>query len=242
MAQPLPPDDSRSQPVQPRPAATCILLRESSGGFELFLTRRLPQMKFVGGHHVFPGGKVDASDSSPAALGRVSGRTPEQAASYLSSTLPVEAALGYWLAAVRELFEETGVLLAVHGPSGSGVAAGADPEALEAFRRGVLDHEIHFYEELERRGWRIDLSRIAYFDHWVTPEYVPMRFDTRFFAARLPDGAKATHWPGEADEGFWIAPREAIERWERRELTMIPPTFMSIRRLMDVKRLAELNL
>lgn len=216
--------------ARPRHASTCLLIRPADKGPEVFLTRRLESMRFVGGYHVFPGGKVETEDMSGDAWSLVTGRTEDELRQWMGDGCEPALARGHVLAAVRELFEESGILLAL---TASGASVHTAPSGLEEWRRQLMAGEADFYGDLRKRGWRLDLAAIDYFDHWVTPNYVPIRFDTRFFSVRMPEGATATHWPGEADDGIWLTPSEAIACWERQEIRMIPPTLFSLRRLID---------
>jgi 8-oxo-dGTP pyrophosphatase MutT (NUDIX family) len=159
----------------PRPAATVVVVREASAGFDVLMVRRNDQVAFMAGAYVFPGGRVDDAEI-------------EQAAG--------DEALSYRLAAVRELQEEAAVLV--------------DPS---------------------------DLVLIA---HWVTPESESRRYDTRFFLVRMPDGQDARHDAGETTELAWMTPREAIERCERGEIMLPPPTWTTLKRMQRHANLREL--
>ena len=204
-----------------RPAATLILLREGAAGLETLMLQRTPSAVFLGGAYVFPGGSVDAADSDPRVLRRVRGITEAAA----SERLGIAGGIAYYVAALRECFEEGGVLLACD-------AAGCrvSPEraaALIAFR----DHP--FAEFLEREDLYLPAGELAYYGHWITAPGRPRRFDTRFFAALAPQGQEGAHDATETVHHLWTGPREALERAERGELELV---FATRHTLAELKR------
>jgi 8-oxo-dGTP pyrophosphatase MutT (NUDIX family) len=231
--------DPRSVPVQD--ASTVMLLRSTQGGreaFEVYLTRRRADLVFVGGAHVFPGGKVDAQDEADEALSRCEGLKPECAAALLQ--MPPAAAsraAAFWVTAVRELFEEAGVLLAYR----SGVLVNfSDPAEASRFaewRRRLNASETPVGAMLAAEDLRLATDRLHYVSHWITPEGPPRRFSARFFLTLLPPGQEADHHPLEADEGVWMSPRAALQAWTENRLGMIPPTVMNLRWLAQFDRL-----
>jgi len=211
-----------------RAAATVILLRPAEAkGFEVFLTRRPATMPFLGGMYCYPGGSVNKDDSSPAALERAVGVTPIQARKIIGAHFSPRAALGFWLAAVRELFEEVGILLAPEN-----LAADIAPK-LPALHRALLDRSLTFAVLLEQEKLRCDLARLGYFSHWQTPAQIPLRFDTRFFIATLPPEQTPLPSSYEVTHSLWLAPEQAMQLHERGELPMTFPTFASLRTLAD---------
>jgi 8-oxo-dGTP pyrophosphatase MutT (NUDIX family) len=220
-------------PVPPtRDAATIVLLRDGAAGLEAYLLRRVASMAFAAGMHVFPGGRVDPADT--AAHVRWFGTSPQAWSGVLSADPP----LGHGLvcAAVRETFEESGVLL-----------AGADPDDVvdvsgpewEAERIALLERRESLSSLLERRGLGLRADLLRPWAHWITPELEPKRYDTRFFVAALPAGQRARHVGGEADATFWITPAEAVARFERDDLPMMPPTIATLRELAGFATAAE---
>ncbi len=230
-------------PVRARPAATVVLLRESAGGIEVLLLRRSRDAQFVPGAYVFPGGRVDAGDRSPALAERVHGLTPLQAASRLGLDEPAEA-MAYYLAALREAFEETGILVG-HLRGGAPPPTAADDERVEALRQDLLEDRAEFGAVLEALDCRLDGTALEYVAHWVTPETEPRRYDTRFFVARVADGARSAPHRGEVTDALWLTPAEALERHARGDLPMVFPTIKSLEQLAaftDVETmLAELG-
>lgn len=195
----------------PRPAATLILLRDSPAGPEVLMLQRTKSAVFLGGAYVFPGGSLDAEDAGLAA--RVRGL----------DTGPVEPSIEYWIAAVRECFEEAGVLIAcdVEGRL-------IPPERAE---RLMAWRERPFAELLEKEDLYLPAGELAYFGHWVTAPGRARRFDTRFFVAAAPEGQQGSHDANETVHDLWITPREALERAGRGEIELVFATQHTLRDL-----------
>jgi 8-oxo-dGTP pyrophosphatase MutT (NUDIX family) len=220
-------------PVAPtRDAATIVLLRDGEPGLEAYLLRRVASMAFAAGMHVFPGGRVDPADT--AAHAHWFGTSPEDWTRVLSADPP----LGHGLvcAAVRETFEESGVLLAGSGPHD--VVDVSSPE-WEAERIALLERRESLSSLLERRGLGLRADLLRPWAHWITPELEPRRYDTRFFVAALPSGQRARDVGGEADATMWITPAEAVDRFDRGALPMLPPTIATLRELAGFATAAE---
>jgi len=220
--------------LSPRPAATVITVRDAPNGYEILMLRRNLNSDFVGGAYVFPGGRVDDADAGPAAQRRTLGLTDEEA----SRRLSVESGgLAYYVACLRELFEEAGLLIACDDV-GEPVPLG-DDETVRRFaqsRREVNAGTLDFVAMMEREGLLLDLRGLEYVAHWVTPVGPPRRFDTRFFVALAPRSQVATHDAGETVADQWIRPVNALEAHARGELEMIFPT---IRNLEAIKHLGS---
>jgi 8-oxo-dGTP pyrophosphatase MutT (NUDIX family) len=217
---------ARLQMARPRFASTIVIARpDTNGGFEILLTRRPPQMRFMGGFYVFPGGTVTDSDCAPHVLERCRGISGEQARKILGNHHPPEVALGHWVAVVRELYEEVGILLC-RAESGAAVdpRVGNTHVRLEAKRRAIVRGELTFGELLESEKLHCDLSRLVYFFHRVTPDFYPMRFDTRFFLASLPPNQSALPSSEEVTESLWMSPQEALGPGYRDDFPILPPT------------------
>jgi len=211
-----------SSPI--RDAATVLLLRDRpSGEFEVLMVRRHGQSGFMAGAHVFPGGKLDPADSASNVLASVTGRSAEGARVALGENgLSGETALGLFVAALRETFEEAGVLLADHATGTDLVAARNSLHAGTAFA-GVLNS----------LSATLRLDRIVPFSRWVTPAVEPRRFDTRFFVARVEASQHAEHDRRETTEHAWLTPREAIDATLRHEILLPPPTLKSLLELSE---------
>jgi 8-oxo-dGTP pyrophosphatase MutT (NUDIX family) len=225
-----------SEKVKPRQAATVVLLRAAQPkGFEVFLTRRPDGMPFLGGMYCFPGGAVAQEDFAPRMIERCRGRTADQARKIAGAQFSPRQALGFWIAAVRELFEEVGVLLAVDA-SGKRVD-GKNTKRLAEKHGALLDKSLSFVGLLESEKLYCDLTGLAYLSHWQTPAQTTLRFDTRFFVAALPQDQTPLETSEEVTHSVWLAPDLAMQRYARGELPMIFPTFTSLRTLADFESL-----
>lgn len=206
--------------AQARNAATVVLLRDGADGIEAYLLRRLGSMAFAGGMYVFPGGSVDPRDGDADIAWQ--GPPPSEWAAPLSAD--ERLARGLVAAAVRETFEEAGVLLA------SPVDMG-DHDHWQREQAALLDRSASMAEVLARNGLVLRADLLRPWAHWVTPEIEPKRFDTRFFVAALPDGQEPVHFRGESDHSEWVRPADAVERHASGELGMLPPTVFTLAEL-----------
>jgi 8-oxo-dGTP pyrophosphatase MutT (NUDIX family) len=205
--------------VAPRSAASVILLRDGpAGGVEVYTLRRVPTMAFASRMHVFPGGSVDPRDSDLA--GGWVGDSAARWAARLGTDEQLAVALV--CAAVRETFEESGVLLA--GPSPDEVVGDTTSGEWEADRLALISHALSFAELLERRGLALRTDLLRPWARWITPEFEPRRFDAWFFLAALPAGQRTRDVGGEADRVAWVAPRAAADAYGSGEMAMLPPT------------------
>ncbi len=199
---------------------------------EVLMLRRKLSSVFVGGAYVFPGGGVDAGDRDPAVVARCTGRSDVQASELLELGA---GALGYFVAAIRECFEEAGIMLA-EAPSGP--VSFADPATgarFEEHRRRLNAGEAAFAAILEAERLTLPLDRLCYFSHWITPEGAPRRYDTRFFVATLPEGQTALHDDDEVIASTWVRPADALARHRAGELDLMFPT---VRHLEAIGRFA----
>jgi 8-oxo-dGTP pyrophosphatase MutT (NUDIX family) len=224
--------DGRLTPAVPRDAATVILLRQAVDagaggvGFEAFLLRRTAELEFAPGAYVFPGGSVDARDADPGV--GWAGPRPADFAALLD--VPPDRARALVCAAVRETFEESGVLLA--GASHDDLVS--DSAALAADRHALLAGTASLAEVLGRRGLVLRTDLLTPWARWITPEASPRRFDTWFFAAALPPGQAATAAPeghadpGESESGAWLRPASALEAARAGQMTLLPPTAVTL--------------
>ena len=218
-----------TEPATPSPAATLVLLRDRApGDVETLLIQRHARSKFAAGDYVFPGGKVEPDDV-PADVERFCrGLTAEEAAATLGGGLSPRDALGYWIGAVREAFEEVGVLLA-YARDGELVRLTRESAArFAAHRAACQETNQAFFVMLRTEGLTLATDRLTYFAHWITPEENPIRFDTRFFAAVTPAGQEATADGREIVDVRWLTPAEAIEALRRREISLRPPTVKNL--------------
>ena len=192
----------------------------------MFLIRRARDMRFLGGYYAFPGGKVDLADRSAEALARTRGLSPEAAARAIGDPADEVPAIAYWLAAVREVFEETGMLLArdAAGRPRRRRARPSVPARLEDHRRALVRGERSFTAILATEGWAADLGAAPRTSsHFVTPPASPIRFSARFFLCPVPAGQDPRLIAEEASEGFWVDPAEAHRRFRAGEWPMAEP-------------------
>ncbi len=212
--------------LSPRPAATVITVRDGPNGYEILMLRRNLNSDFVGGAYVFPGGRVDEADAGAAAQRRTRGLNDEEA----SRRLDLErGGLAFYVACLRELFEEAGLLIACD-ENGEPVQI-RDDESIRRFaasRREVNAGTLDFISMMERERLVLDLRGLEYVAHWVTPVGPPRRFDTRFFVALAPSNQLATHDAGETVADQWIRPADALAAHARGELEMIFPTIRNL--------------
>jgi 8-oxo-dGTP pyrophosphatase MutT (NUDIX family) len=229
--------DPTTVPV--KPAATVLLVRDAdAGGVEVFMLRRTFNAAFASGMFVFPGGKVDDVDGVDEIAELCDGLTDAHASSLLGIA---NGGLAFWVACIRECFEEAGVLLARHESTGD-VVRFDDPETakrFEAERENIHDGSVALLDLCQREGLRLTTDDIHYVSHWITPMGEKRRFDTRFFIARAPQAQEPLHDDGETIESFWISPQEAIERAHEKDLMLMPPTKANIEFLLPFKTADE---
>lgn len=231
------PFDPTTVPV--KPAATVLLIRDAdAGGIEVFMLRRTFNAAFASGMFVFPGGKVDDIDGVNEIAELCDGLTDEHASSLLGIQ---SGGLAYWVACIRECFEEAGVLLARHEDTGE-VIRFDTPEVEKKFsieRHNIHDGSVALLDLCKKEGLRLATDDIYYVSHWITPMGERRRFDTRFFIARAPSAQEPLHDDGETIESFWISPQEAIERAHEKDLMLMPPTKANIEFLLPHKTTDE---
>jgi 8-oxo-dGTP pyrophosphatase MutT (NUDIX family) len=206
-----------------RAAASVVMLRDAPGGLEVFLVKRHGLSDVLGGAYVFPGGKVDAEDARLDMAAHLDAPPAALHAALCEPELGEVDAAAIYVAAVREAFEETGVLYA---PGASARAAAA---ATALLREGRA-----FDEVLAAMSLRLHTASLQPWSRWITPRVgavVRKRFDTRFFLARVPEGQIATHDDHEATESVWLAPRAALERYRDAAIELAPPQIMSLAHL-----------
>jgi len=226
------------QPVDPRDASTVLLLRdvvaEGRPGTEVYLLRRQTSMAFAGGMCVFPGGGVDPRDFDAA----VGWAGPEPSA--WAERLRCDAALARALvcAAVRETFEESGVLLA--GATADEVVGDTTGDDWEADRVALIDRSLAMSEFLARRGLVLRTDLLGLWAHWITPRFETRRYDTRFFVAALPAGQRTRDVSGEADRVTWVRPADAVRGADDGTMEMWPPTYVTLEALTEFDSVADL--
>src|SRR3954449_524346 len=212
--------------AQPRHASTVGRWRDLPEATQSHLLRRTRTMAFAAGMYVFPGGSVDPRDET-LSDDAWAGPPPAAWAALLSADEGLTKALV--CAAVRETFEESGVLLAGAGPDD--VVADTTGDDWETDRAALVDHTLSFAAMLGRRGVVLRAALRRPWAHWITPEVEPKRFDTRFFVAALPVGQRTRDVGGEADRVAWVRPADALAAADSGEMGMLPPTAFTLSEL-----------
>jgi 8-oxo-dGTP pyrophosphatase MutT (NUDIX family) len=208
-----------ASPSPARPAATVVLLRAAHQGPEVLLLRRNRSAGFVPGAWVFPGGRAEAADADPRL--------------FTAAAPPGSPPPPWWAAAVRELFEETGVLLAL--AAGGGFPGTADDPQWSQRREALLADRATLHDVLESSSLNIAFDHLVHCAHWITPIAEPRRFDTHFFLAALPDGATASPDPREMSDAIWLAPRAALDRFTAGRMPMVFPTVRTLESIADFR-------
>ncbi len=191
------------------PAATVAVLRDGKAGLEVFLVKRSAKMAFMPDAHVFPGGRVDPAD---AAVAMVGGEADCQ-------RMEVPGAAAYQAAAIRETYEEAGILL-------------ADGQPCEEARVAMQEHRESLASAAERLGWTLRAGRLVYWSWWITPPHEARRFDTRFFVAVVDRKTQGAHDQQETVESAWWTPQDALDSFERGEILLAPPTARTLQELV----------
>lgn len=212
-------------PVTPKGASTVVLLRERDGGPQVYLLRRHLQMAFAAGMYAFPGGTVDPRDRDQAVAW--AGPSPAQWGERL--TCDDAEARALVCAAVRETFEESGVLLA--GPTDESLVSDTTGVDWERDRGALVDRSLSFADFLLQRGLVLRTDLLKPWAHWITPEFEPRRYDTRFFLAVMPEGQRTRDVSGEADKVTWMPPADAVVGVNEGTMSMLPPTYITVAEL-----------
>ena len=230
--------DPNEAPTVPQPAATVLLVRDTQeDGIEVFLIERAAKTNF-GGAYVFPGGKVDLEDSSDEFSEICQGVSDEEA----SSALGIErGGLAYWVAVIRECFEEVGILLAYRKEGGNfDPEDESEKERFVNYRNRLNDGEKVLANMCESEELFLATDRLAYLAHWITPKIEKRRYDTRFFIAQAPEGQEAIHDGSESVNSIWIKPEEALKQFEEGKLLMIMPTIKNLESICGFSNTKEL--
>jgi 8-oxo-dGTP pyrophosphatase MutT (NUDIX family) len=220
----------------PVPAATVIFVREEDGKLQVYLLRRSRKAVFMPGMHAFPGGRVDARDRDGHFWGTLVDLRQEALPGALGSDLAPGEALAFGIAALRETFEEAGILL-IQDPGGFSEAL---PDLARLRNAGALP-EGWLAEHASRRRWRLALSSLARWSRWVTPPGMKRRYDTVYFLASAPAAQTCQPDGREADAGLWITPDTALARNLRGEVPLSPPTIVTLQELQEYPDLAALE-
>jgi 8-oxo-dGTP pyrophosphatase MutT (NUDIX family) len=215
-------DKPMTDAVEPKPAATVVMLRDSDGGMEVLLLKRDRSTGFVPGAYVFPGGRTDDADGNPQLVG------------FVTHLPTINLPLHFWFAAVREVFEEAGVLLARDSKREWALDTTASSE-LEDWRLKLMNEEATLFDVVQHNHFMIDFSGTVYFAHWITPLAEPRRYDTHFFAVAIPEGRTVRPDPREMTDALWLTPPEALRRFDAGKLPMVFPTVRTLKQLAAFK-------
>lgn len=231
-------EKSQMSIVEPQDASAIVLLREipDKRDFEVFMVQKHQDLKFAGGTYVFPGGKVEPLDYDPRIEKICAGLTFQKAHSILMETAQLPIGLGYWVAAIRELFEETGILLA-YDKRNSIVKVS---DKFLSWRNRMEQKQISMLDIALEEDLTLATDLIFYFSFWITPEVSPIRYSTRFFIAKLPEEQVACHDGGEIVAGVWVTPKEAMERYKAGEFPIMFPVFHNLKSLSEFYTIEEL--
>jgi glyoxylase-like metal-dependent hydrolase (beta-lactamase superfamily II)/8-oxo-dGTP pyrophosphatase MutT (NUDIX family) len=221
--------------VTPRDAATVIVARPAQDGtYDVLLTRRPASMAFMGGTFVFPGGALDDADRSDA-MAACSAIDRDQARTRLGEDVPADVALGLFCAALRELYEEAGLLIA-RGNNGRAVDPAKVREVFAPHHAEVGDDPSRFAAFLAEHDLTLSTDLLAPHGRLITPERSPIRFDARFFVAPMPEGQAVIPHPTEVHEWLWITPGEALQRAHDKEIDVPIPTLAILQGLAETPR------
>lgn len=207
------------------PAATILLLRDGDAGLEVFMVRRHHEIEFAAGALVFPGGKAAPDDFDPTLIAFTNGT---------SGWSKEMQAVG--VAAIREAFEEAGVLLARDATSGD-MVDGSRLTQLDRYRERIERGEISLLNMLRHEQLRLACDELVHFAHWVTPKHMPRRYDTHFFLARPPPGHSGQHCGRESVDSLWVRPQDAIAN--RKEWRIMFPTRLNLMKLAEVNTVVQ---
>ena len=211
------------------PAATVLLVRDCGDELEVLMVKRSKRPPF-GNLYVFPGGKIDESDKDLNITNFCNGLNDEQASIKLGVN---EGGLSYWVACVRECFEEVGRLLAKKNNGQELDLNGADKHKFDNYRRMLLENKISLFEICKKENLSLNLNNIEPFSHWITPEIEIKRFDTRFFIAYIPAKQTERHDGNELTDSVWISPKKALDRSLNGEMPMIMPTISNLQQCLE---------
>ena len=211
------------------PAATVLLVRDCDNVLEVLMVKRSKRPPF-GNLYVFPGGKIDESDKDLNITNFCNGLNDEQASIKLGVN---EGGLSYWVACVRECFEEVGILLAKKNNGQELDLNGADKHKFDNYRRMLLENKISLFEICKKENLSLNLNNIEPFSHWITPEIEIKRFDTRFFIAYIPAKQTERHDGNELTDSVWISPKKALDKSLNGEMPMIMPTISNLQQCLE---------
>ncbi|MHA1380145.1 MAG: NUDIX hydrolase [Candidatus Helarchaeota archaeon] len=236
--------------IVPRFAATVIVFRdcdatEDDSDFEVLMIKRSENQKFLGGYHAFPGGKLEEEDYSDNILSRCGGLGLEQAYNILYDQRTFftdkRIALGFWITAIRELFEEMGILLVYKNGNLINLSSSKIKKYFEDYRIQIMNGKGTFHKIMEREDLVYAVDKLRYFRHFITPPIMPRRYDTRFFIAKLPQGQDLKPFDKEIASFDWMTPKKALRKFRKREIKIIAPQFACLKALKKVENICNLT-
>ncbi len=231
-------DNVPDEPAKPRAAATVVLARDGVAAPEILLLRRVRNTGFVPGAYVFPGGRVDDVDGHSDLVMLADGLSASEAESRLRHSGTHPPAIAYYMAALREAFEETGILLG-RSVNGTHAMGAAEDPSVRQLRDALLDGGTTFESVIAEMGARLELNRMEYLAHWVTPAVEPRRYDTRFFLAGVPAGIEAAIHPSEMTDAVWLTAEAALARNHEGTLPMVFPTIRTLQDLLGFATVSD---
>lgn len=222
---------------KPRPASTVILVRQQGGELQVYLLKRSPKSRFFPGTYVFPGGAVDHEDRDMSLWISHVDMDLEEISRLLGGGMSEQEAVAHGVTAVRETFEEAGVLLCHRGdPDGRGLGELCDRRMERGLPKGWLK------DVVVSEGFTLAFSRLARWAHWITPEAMPTRYDTRFLVAFMPQGQECMPDLTETTDGVWVSPERGLAGNLKGEIPLSPPTLITLHQLLDYEDLDELRI
>lgn len=221
-------------------ASTVVLSRETKDSFEIFMTQRKKDLPFLGGFYVFPGGEMDEEDYYETCLKRSIGLSPKEAQDILQDPDPKKS-LGHFVAAIRELYEETGILLACNNSRDFPDFGDDDIKSkFDGYRTMLNDGKMTMNEVMEKEDLYYAVDELVYFYHRVAPKIAPVRFNARFFIVKIPDGQTPSPYEKEIEGSEWLTPQETLDKFKKRDILLAPPTMASLRILAKFGSFEEL--
>lgn len=223
--------------MQIKQAATVLLLRDGSSRPEVYMLERNIKSEFVSGAYVFPGGAVDSEDNDQC-LGNICAGLSDQQASHQVGL--ESGGLRFWVAAIRECFEECGVLLAKQAGQQLSFTDELVNKRFSALRDALNRREIAFAEICSDEGLSLQVDHLIYFSRWLTPEGMSKRFDTCFFLCPMPEHQTPLHDGHEAVHGIWITPEKALAKGSSGDIKLVPATIKTLESIAGYRSVAEL--
>jgi 8-oxo-dGTP pyrophosphatase MutT (NUDIX family) len=232
-------------PVEPKLAATVILLRERTHDlesdddceFEVFMAKRHEKARFMSEHHVFPGGSIDEQDSTKKSITKLVGMNK----TIINNLKDIcDDPSNLWIAAIRELFEEAGILIATKKSENSLGKIETKPKKLKKYQKKLQKNQITMTDVLTKEDLYYSAKNLTYFGRFITPEISPIRFDTQFFLCKFPRKQNINLFKDELTESLWGTPKQLIKNYKKKQIKLIFPQYSTLKRLKQFKTIQEL--